>query len=314
MQLPLRPTFVRIDSNGDGEYRAYERLLPYFEVVVAGQPAPPDLWAEIEAGTEEMLGQLAAGDPEALARFEQWHPAFGFDGADAVWLKGYCHLLSAMTEAILAHDWEASFNQSFHTFFPKSGLPYETLNTLPEGGMADAFLSARQLAFGADLLSFAVHSPWVPTEPERLEQARLHLLGMIATSRQSWAMIAEETDSPADAPTPARYPEWVPGPHQAQWRQFQRVDDQVVAGWMSFLQSFEDMLEGRLLVGHWRFDKGINLRRMLQEPRPLSPILLFQGGDALPYLEDGPVADANHMAQIMGLMGGDFFDYFLWFN
>ena len=163
----------------------------------------------------------------------------------------------------------------------------------------------------SDMVAFLLHLPWKPTEPARLKAVRTHLKGMIATSRQTWKMIRAETDNRKEGQL--GFPEWLPAPGQAQSAN-RRVNERVLEGWMRFLDTFDELLDGKRLVGHWRFDQGLNLKRMLEEPRPFSPFLLIQGSDALPYLEDGPLADAAHMSRIMRIFRGDFFSYFLWIN
>ena len=41
----------------------------------------------------------------------------GLDSADAVWLRGYCHLLAALSDMILAYDEERLFDLTAHAVF-----------------------------------------------------------------------------------------------------------------------------------------------------------------------------------------------------
>ena len=83
---------------------------------------------------------------------------------------------------------------------------------------------------------------------------------------------------------------------------------------MVFLSEFEAVLQGKKLIPHWRLAKGINFKRALTESRSFDPILWAQGSAALPYLEDGPVTDAQTWNRIMGMFEGNFLGYAVWFN
>jgi hypothetical protein len=108
----------------------------------------------------------------------------------------------------------------------------------------------------------------------------------------------------------------VPGPRQTSLFPQLPVTDETVAGWMSFLDQAEGVLEGRYLIPHWRFDRsqGLNIRRMFEEPRTLDPVLIIAGPGAIPYMEAGPLAPDSTMETGMGLIGGGLLGYFLWFN
>lgn len=310
--LPLRPGLVRLDIDGDGAHARGERLMPLFAAATGFGPMPGAPVKDIEA----LLAASAAGDALALTALDALAPPIGFDGADAAWLEGYTHLLAALVETGLAHDWQTSFETSFHAFFPRAGLPMAVLDAeLGATGPGDA-LSAEDRRLGAmvaDLLAFGTGAPWPVSEPARLRAAHAHLKAVIATSRRSWAMIGAETDNAAGGP-PAAFPEWIPAPGQIQLAGAMPVTTEVLAGWNRFLDAFDRVLDGTLLMPHWRFRRGLNVRRMFEEPRPLSPILLIQGQGALPYLEEGKLADAALADEILRLLGGDFLSYFVWFN
>lgn len=314
IQLAFRPSAARIDANGDGIYQTHERAEPIIAMITGVGVAPtqrPGFWEDLDK-------RIADGKTRYLVWLITRAPAFGFDGADAKWLQGYTHLLSAMVEILLAHDWEVSFDQSFHVFFPDADLPLASLNEIftSETDYNPALLLDKALIAGIfDIASFWVHSPWEVSHPEKLIKAKEHLKSMISTSRSSWEMILSETDNlKTENVGDGNYDEWIPSPTQRNWRERQQVTQTVVDGWLAFLNTFEQILNGELLIPHYRFTQGINVGRMFEEPRALSPLLLIQGSDALPYLEDGQLADGAYMREIMALISGNFFDYFIWFN
>jgi hypothetical protein len=322
VKLPVRLGAVRLDFDGDGKGATYEGLAAILATVA--KVAPP---------------------PESFT--------VHFDESDVPWLRGYAHLLSAMAEFPLAHDWQATFDQTFHSVFPQSDLPsselwQETLRTrnwlksqdIPEGfdfssdyewedlerwqqspeGKArmefensdrypevtrrdDAIL----LSGYADLLAFVRLIDWPVVEPERLSSARRHLLSMIALSRESWRRIKAETDDDL---------EWVPAPRQTGPFPDMRVNDDLVTSWHGFLDGFEGVLEGRLLLPHWRFqsERGLNIRRMMEEPRRFDLLMILHGAAALPYIEVGKLADGSTMDAAEDVLFGGLLAYFLWFN
>jgi len=139
-------------------------------------------------------------------------------------------------------------------------------------------------------------------------KVRDHLKTVIATSRESWRRILAETDDKL---------EWIPAPNQSLAsgeRRPAQVTAETVQGWLQFLDTFEAVLDGELLLPHWRLKQGFNLRRVFEEPRLFDIVLWLQGSAAVPYIEDGPVAGKEIWEPIGQMMAGDFMTYFVWFN
>ena len=314
VSLPLRVQDISLDFNHDGKASLNESL-PGLILTVSGAELRPDF------------------------------PTVGFDQSNVPWLRGYAHLLAGITDILLAHDWTETVNLTFQSAFPTADLPSAPLedarpalqatvqaNQAPGGGCYDTRYhywetpvtpeekaaqekyrrcTAAQdaLEFGGigDLVAFVHLFRWPVVEPARLLTARQHFLTMIALSRESWASIQAETDDDH---------EWVPSPRQTSLFPTLRVTDQTVAGWMRFLDEAEAVLNGKLLLPHWRFDhsQGLNLRRMFEEPRTLDPVLILTGPGAIPYMEKGPLAPDSTMDTGMQMVGGGLLAYFLWFN
>ena len=68
-----------------------------------------------------------------------------------------------------------------------------------------------------------------------------------------------------------------------------QVNAERIAAWYQVLDEADAILDGEKLIPHWRFEQGINLRRVFEEPQPFDLVLWITGPAALPYLEDGPV-------------------------
>jgi hypothetical protein len=359
---------VPVPENTDPERVTYESLRAVLRGFVADLSAAEDTLAGITDSTIELplnIGLIrldldadgSASDDEALWRIlkrvadfpwldEEEAKKFltDFDRSDVPWLRAYCHLLMAIAEFPLAHDWRAAFEMTFHGVFPQADLPtrplaeieaesraeLEQLGTAadpprcllleqceeegqawlesPEGEKWQRItdLEMRLMIAGyADMIAFIHLNHWSVVDPERMANVLEHLEAMVRLSRESWSRIRAETDDRN---------EWIPNPSQSGVLPRMRVTAERVAGWMSFLDEFEAILQGRKLLPHWRFDQGINLRRFFQEPSTFDIVLLVQGSAALPYLEDGEFTTGDTWVQILDIFGGDFFRYFIWFN
>ncbi len=320
IDFPLNIGYIHLDLNGDGAASGDEALWRIFKRV-AGLP-----WL----------------NEEEAAKFQT-----DFDKSDVPWLRAYSHLLMAIAEFPLAHDWRDAFETTFHGLFPKAGLPSSALDEIyaetlaelaklgappiwprrqpgedrndfrerykkwrssPEGEKSRRINSLRsQVQFGgiADLIAFVHLNHWPVVEPARMRRVLEHLEAMVRLSRENWRRINSETDNRN---------EWIPSPKQSGVLPRMRVTEDRVAGWMLFLNEFGALLEGKKLLPHWRFDRGINLRRMFLEPSTFDIVLLIQGSAALPYLEEGELTSEETWRQMTAIFGGEFFRYFIWFN
>ena len=288
---------------------------------------------------------LAVAGPVTLRDDVEDPLRFRFDGADAAWLRAYSHLLMALTDFLLAHDWEAAYAATFHALIPASFTPETPLASGTaefaarfaelmmqagdppdcdpnaascqdrfvawENDQAAAMAEAEwlQMAIGgggiADAVAFLHLMHWPVVEPQRMAAALGHLEAMVTGSRETWDRVLAEPDNER---------EWLPAPAQTGMLAGLWIDDAVLQGWFAFLDEFEAILKGRKLVAHWRFQQGINLRRMFLEPRTFDAVLLAQGSAAVPYLEEGPLSDSGTWERILQLFGGDFLSYFIWIN
>jgi len=144
-------------------------------------------------------------------------------------------------------------------------------------------------------------------EPARMESALKHLEAMVTLSRESWKFYLAETDDDH---------EWIPNPKQNTVMPGGKVTDEMVKGWLSFLEEAETILAGQKLVPLWRGadQKGVNLRRVFTEPRELDLIFWFQGTAAVPYLEEGPITQPEIWTRLLRVFRGEFIGFAIWFN
>jgi hypothetical protein len=88
----------------------------------------------------------------------------------------------------------------------------------------------------------------------------------------------------------------------------------MIDSWLAMLNEVEEVLDGRVLAPHPRFQRGINVKRVLTEPRPFDLVLWFTGHGVLPYLEDGRIADGRAWTEAQRVFRGQLLTYAFWFN
>ncbi len=260
-----------------------------------------DLDQDGKATDAESLGGIMSAITGAPAQ-EGTAPSleFAFDKADVLWLRGYIHFLTAALQFGLAMDFEDTFNATGHAWFPRAGLPYADAllrPTAPAGGFVDNA--------AGDALAFVHMMNWKVAEPERLADSRKRLALMASLSRDSWAAARAESDDDR---------EWLPNAKQKSAFASLSVDDATIDTWLIVMSEFEAVLEGKKLMPHWRFDKGINVKRLFEESKQMDLVLLLAGVGAVPYLEDGAISTSADWNGLTGAFRGNFLNYAIWFN
>lgn len=267
VKLPVDLLKVRLDLDGDGKAADYE--------VLGG-----------------LMNNLAPGmvPPQAV---------IAFDTTDIYWLRGYSRFLSGFAQFMLAHDFQGTFDKTFHVFFPNAGLPLA--EKLKRADAQDAWADS---SFG-DAIAFLHLVNWPVAEPARNADVRLRLKAMAEMSRKSWAAARRETDDEA---------EWLPNANQQTVFAGPQVTDETINGWLAVMAEFEAILDGKKLLPHWRFKQGLNVKRMFEESKNFDFVLLIAGADAVPWLEDGPVSSSADWNSLMNAFQGNFLGYAMWFN
>lgn len=253
-----------------------------------------------QAGEPEVLSLkdvIAVLSPAPPRADERWEVVF--DNADAHWLVGYTHLLSAVLEFILAHDWQPTYAATAHLFFAGAKPPTDMLASEMLGPVPGASGLADQIAF--------LHLvQWPAGDRRRMEAVRAHLKSMIGSSRRTFAAVQAETDDDR---------EWLPSPRQTSRAVPGRpIDDGMVGAWLAFLDEFEALLDGKVLLGHWRFNKGVDLRLFFTEPRPFDLVLWLTGHGARPFLKDGPTLSMTQWGLWNQAFRGNFLGYMFFIN
>jgi hypothetical protein len=262
VKLTLRLADVTLDLDGDGK--------------------PTDKFIDL---LKKLLG---------VQRFDflAKNPAFQvtFDRGDVAWLRGYCHLLSAMLDFYLAFDLKLIFDMHGADHFAKP-------KNDPKPG--DAFW---QLLTRID----------VP-EPARLGSFRKHMVKVCELNRETWRFVRAETDDDH---------EWLPHPKQKGVLGLPTRDD-MIDGWLKAIDELDGLLTGKKVMdlhGLVNTDgKGLNLKELLDHPpTKLELMKVAQVGIDAKYLTKMTADnkfDDQAMNRVMLLFGDSMsVAYAAWFN
>ena len=286
--VTIDPLRVRIDLDGNGQAEAGETLGAMMGSVgeMVDIPAPDGP----PPGGKSKTKDAEPGESSAI----------GFDNADAIWFAGYTQVVAAPVDLMLAHDFSEFFNAYLHRVFPKAGLPMQDYS---QG--STLFMDPDSDAFIADIIA-AIHTADFPvTDSERLAGVLERLKSVVALSRHNWELILAETDDNH---------ELVPSPSQTSLVPGTPVTQETVDAWMATLDTVDQILAGDLLVPHWRFRQGFDLKAYFETATETDIVMLIAGQGALPYIKAGPIADARSFAEANRVFGTDWLNYAFWFN
>ncbi|WP_417582664.1 hypothetical protein [Pelagibacterium sp.] len=280
--IEIDVTRIRIDINGDGEADDEETVGAFLAMASsAGQRL------DLDSGVAPDLGLPAT--------------TFALDNSDAIWLAGYAHILAIPSDFFLAHDFEDFFNAGMHRLFPGAELPMETY---PDGGQL--FMDRDSDALLADAIAIVHTLNWPVIDRERLMGVKDRMVSIIELSRQNWNAILAETDD---------HLEFVPSPYQTPLAPQMTVTKAMVEAWRETLDVSEAILNGELLLPHWRYENlGFDLLAWFETAERTDAVLLLTGSDALPYLKSGEIADAQTFDAANTVFGGSIWNYAAWFN
>jgi hypothetical protein len=222
-----------------------------------------------------------------------------FDRGDVAWLRGYCHLLEGMCEFLLAHDARDLFDVLAPQLFPRVETRYTFIGRKedPLGFNAGEILD---VVTAIHLIHFPVR------EPARLRASLEHFEQMVRFGKETWKFIQAETDDDH---------EWIPNPNQKGVLGVP-VRQEMIDGWLQFLDETEALLQGKRLIPFWRGPeaRGVNLRKVFLEPKTFDLVLWIQGAGAVPFLEEGQLTNTDVWRRLPRVFGGEFIGFAFWFN
>jgi flagellar basal body-associated protein FliL len=201
-----------------------------------------------------------------------------FDRGDAVWLRIYCQLMSAVLDFVLAFDLEPAFDI---------------------GGSAKHLFANPQVGKKRWDGEFVYRI----AEPRRLSRLRRRLILITELNHEMWKHVRAEKDNSL---------EWVPNSKQQSILGF-TVNDQLVGSWLVAMTEVEAALKGERVIPRVFFQRngrGFNLKNLLEDPPESIDQPLIDGlPDSLPdkYFTDG--VDFN-----VGTLYTLFQNYHNWFS
>ncbi|MDP9003871.1 MAG: hypothetical protein M3N12_03675, partial [Verrucomicrobiota bacterium] len=318
--LPFLRAVIQDESAGLGNVATPQAVASLFRELKAGLQRANTTLSQV-TGKEEFGVQINfaeacadfSGDGKINPETETLQAAFGrilgveairadpvivrFDRADAAWLKGYTHFLTGMLDLLTSYDWMPVWNQCAHIIF---------LNPDPVPGIAKVEDPLASWDKWPDLIA-AIHDMRLePVDVEGPRRFRDSFLMMIAESRICWQRVLEEKDD---------VHEWLPNPNQKGPRGL-TVTRAEIDGWFKVLDELEAIARGKKLLPHWRIrgNRGINVDKFVAAPPKLDLILWIQGSAFLPFVEEGPMSDAETWRTLTGPFGPGFFQFAIWSN
>ncbi len=265
------------------------------------------LWFDVNAdgnrntgeGALEFIGAALVG---AMPGTQIEVPSEGlivhFDAADVEWLAAYTHLLSAVSEIILAFDPTdviADVTGSVAAMVEiKGNRPSQSRGLLTgEERLVDAIA----IVYGA--------LNRVP-DGARIVSARDHLLKMIDRNRAFWKLVGEETDNSL---------EWIPNAEQDAALGFSMPAETGIV-WQGVLSDAEAVLKGELLVPYWRTEPGggVNVAALIADPPAFDLVNWFQGAGLVQYMEKGPLVTGENYTRFQRMFFGNALMYMVLLN
>jgi len=281
----LTKTNATLAKVGESEFKVQVNLSQAYLENKGGVPGMP-----LADSLGRILGMQTAEGKDLV---------INFDSADAMWLKGYTHILIGLLDVFMAYDWRPVWNQSAHVFFTSP-------NPLPPIAKYTVTNQGSQFSEWADLLA-AVHEMRLEVaDSDGPKKAVAEFRAAIVCSKICWKRVLAETDNDH---------EWLPSPQQTGPRG-SKITQEEIDGWMTVLNEVDAILAGKKLLPHWRIinGMGINVAKLVQTPPKLDLVLMIQGSTFAPYIEGGEVSDQTKWRTLIAPFGPGFADFALWSN
>jgi len=222
------------------------------------------------------------------------------DQGDNLWLQGYSQTFIGLVRAILAYDWEDSFDRTAHllTLRAKTNYPLllETYAICAQGsshgnargshscGSMQSFLPLSSDFIIVDMLA-AIHGwDWRLADPVSLRESLDAFLAVTALSKASWDSIRTEA-------VKAQL-EWIPNARQRSLIHAVNPDFEITEAmmdrWVMVMDELHAVLSGRTLVPFWRPTArpyAVNVNAFFTQPTArFVPVYVLQGSLAAPHL------------------------------
>lgn len=163
----------------------------------------------------------------------------------------------------------------------------------------------RQYAIFADLIA-GLHTLNMPVISRKsMEEFRQHLIKVCDLNETTWQRARAETDNDR---------EWLPNAKQTPPFSAPVVTDDIIDAWLKTTGLLRHVLNGKTLIRHPRFAKGVNVKRFLETTPEFDPVMIATGHALQPYLQDGEALDGQTLDALMRPMGRNAGTFAVWFN
>jgi hypothetical protein len=256
------------DVDGNGSRGTGEGILDFIGTTLSGML--PSQGSQVEAAREGAIVH--------------------FDAADVEWLAAYTHLLSAVSEVVLAFDPTDVITDILNSRRAMVEIrgSQQTDGSFWFGPGDEVWIDAFATVYGA-----------LNRRPEqaRIAVARDHFLGMIDRNRAFWRLVDAEIDNTF---------EWIPNASQEAALGFTLPAD-TGAVWQGVLADAEAVLKGELLVPHWRTypGGGVNVAALVVDPPAFDIVTWLQGSGLVPYMEKGPLVTWDSFQRFQQMFMGN---------
>ena len=221
-----------------------------------------------------------------------------FDTADAAWLRAYTHVLSGVSDLVIAFDPTE--------MIAKVADANQKLRAIKGENFAERFSFLSSQEANVDMFAMVYGAINVIPDATLTRSARQHFLAMVNENRDFWRQVPLETDNDM---------EWLPNDTQTS-----AFGVDLPAGtseiWLSVLNDGEAVLRGELLIPHWRTEPGggINLAKLMDNPVQVDIVTWVHGYGLLPAMESGPLASTDSLRDFDRMFGGDAALFAFWLN
>ena len=248
----------------------------------------------VEFGISAIMSRQQARD---LASQPPADMTVRFDTADVAWLNAYTHLLSGLSEMVIAFDPTEAItkvlasNQQMMDLM--AGAQPQNMYNMMGGHWVDKF---------AMVYSALNQQPLA----EHTRAAHGHFLEMIRLNKAFWASAATETDNDR---------EWIPNASQTAALGF-TLPEGAAETWQAVLNDAEMLLNGELLVSFWRIEPagGVNVKALFENPPVVDIVDWVQGAGLMPYMQRGPTVSDRNVRMFERMVTGDTVLFALLFN
>lgn len=245
-------------------------------------------WLPRQGDLTDQLKELAKDNPNI---------EIAFDYADVLWFRGYCNLLMGLLDMMLAADFEALFEAYGSQGYENPRFSDKGAERTESERQEQAWMSIMQLRLA---------------EPDRWRLARGHFVQVTELSLQMWDAAEAEMDDDF---------EWLPNAKQKGALRI-KVEAEMIEAWRAAMREGQAVLQGKKLIKPWQFagrdrpadGKGINLRKLLDNPPEKVPLLAWVFNSPQEFIEEGPLYDEAVFNRVDSVFRGNTLGFSLWFN